>query len=668
MYKIMINNTLFCDSNVDELAVSDPVVELEVNKAGTFTMSVPPTHPIVVDYSLNKTTASVYIDNDSNPVFVGVLKEKKEDLNKFKNLMFEGELTYLNDSVLRPARKTGETVTTLLQSYINEHNEQVDESKQFTIGRITVNDTNNYISCYTNYNNTLSEINADLVEDLGGYLIVRKENGVRYLDYLAEPLNTCTQEIRLGENLLTYESNKNVEDIYTAIIPLGATLEEQEIEGLDAYTTIKSVNNGKDYLVNENEVSRLGFVCAVVKWDNVTDPSILKTKGSKYLNSTQYDNMTIECEAADLHYNDENVEMFKLFDKVHVVSKEHGLDKYFPVTKIEYNLNNPESNKIKLGIDKQESLTATQISENEIVKKEIESIKPSKILENAKINSSNLINTATNGFITFVNDADGNPKELIISDTKDYKQSTRLWKWNVNGLGYTNEGNNGLMQIAMTMDGQIVADFIKTGTMYADRIKGGTLNLGGLNNVNGILQIKNANGEVIGSWDKNGISATNCDLSGRMKSGESSSYLMELYQGKIIGYYNGIKRAQIDVTSQHTVNGTTYNGMQIDTNLLRLNNMANFLIDSESICVINNRASNSFYEGCTGKISYVTSLNFETMEKVASNLRFTSVTDNYYVSAYLQSCTWHEEDLTYAIGVNKKTLSFDKGLMTTSLS
>ena len=51
------------------------------------------------------------------------------------------------------------------------------------------------------------------------------------------------------------------------------------------------------------------------------------------------------------------------------------------------------------------------------------------------------------------------------------------------------------------------ADFIVAGTMLADRIKGGTLTLGGSNNVNGIAKVLDANGNEVVRLDKDGVYA-----------------------------------------------------------------------------------------------------------------------------------------------------------------
>ena len=64
------------------------------------------------------------------------------------------------------------------------------------------------------------------------------------------------------------------------------------------------------------------------------------------------------------------------------------------------------------------------------------------------------------------------------------------WKWSTFGTG---KG--------------FYADFIVAGTMLADRIKGGTLELGGEDNGNGIARVLNASGKEIVRLDKDGVYA-----------------------------------------------------------------------------------------------------------------------------------------------------------------
>jgi len=62
--------------------------------------------------------------------------------------------------------------------------------------------------------------------------------------------------------------------------------------------------------------------------------------------------------------------------------------------------------------------------------------------------------------------------ELFIMDSEDPSTARKVWRWNINGLGYSSTGISGPYGIAMTADGQIVADFITTGTLNANLIEG----------------------------------------------------------------------------------------------------------------------------------------------------------------------------------------------------
>src|SRR5699024_5575674 len=76
--------------------------------------------------------------------------------------------------------------------------------------------------------------------------------------------------------------------------------------------------------------------------------------------------------------------------------------------------------------------------------------------------------------------------------------------------------NNGQTQGIFLRNGKIYinASYIQSGTLSANLIKGGTLKLGGSNNTYGTLQILNSRGNVIGTWNKDGIEAENATITG----------------------------------------------------------------------------------------------------------------------------------------------------------
>lgn len=91
---------------------------------------------------------------------------------------------------------------------------------------------------------------------------------------------------------------------------------------------------------------------------------------------------------------------------------------------------------------------------------------PSTILDEARDNATSLITQAMGGYIYKTN------SELFIMDTDDPNTAEKVWRWNINGLGYSSTGINGPYGIAMTMDGSIVADYITTGTLNTNVIQG----------------------------------------------------------------------------------------------------------------------------------------------------------------------------------------------------
>lgn len=70
---------------------------------------------------------------------------------------------------------------------------------------------------------------------------------------------------------------------------------------------------------------------------------------------------------------------------------------------------------------------------------------------------------------------DGEPDEILIMDTADISTAVKVWRWNQAGLGYSGTGYAGPYGLAMTADGEIVADFISTGTLNANLIKAGVI-------------------------------------------------------------------------------------------------------------------------------------------------------------------------------------------------
>lgn len=468
MYRVYCNNSPLYDLRDEDLVLISPIVKIGENTAGSFEFSILPKHPHYEE--VNELTSVITAYDGDEEIFCGRVVEITKDLYNRKKVICEGELAYFNDSIQRPARYQGLTVRGYLETLVNIHNQQVKNQgidKTFKVGAVTVQDNNDYVYKYTNWESTLEVIKTDLLKTYGGYLRIRKENGVRYLDYLADYPNTNTQVIEFGSNLLDFTHDMVASDIVTAVIPIGARLEDvTEVEGLDAYLTIKDVNGGVDYVYSQEAVKSYGWIFKTVKWDDVHVADNLLKKGKEYLSDIQFAQITLTVSAVDLHMLHVDMERIKVLDRVRVTSTPNGLDRFFPVSEMTIYLDKPSNNKLTLGTSYSKNSLSTKTESNiTSIKDKIEELpKKSEILEEAKENASQLIHSATNGHVVTTAD------EQLIMDTADKKTARKLWRWNLNGLGYSKTGYNGTYETAITMDGQIVGERLVGGSVDASKL------------------------------------------------------------------------------------------------------------------------------------------------------------------------------------------------------
>ena len=342
MYRVYSDGLLLYHSKLENLKIFNPSVELEINKTGSFQFTIFPDHS---RYNLIKKLKSIItVYQDDYLLFRGRVLDDEIGWHNEKAVSCEGELAFLIDSIQRPYEYSG-TVRGFLDMLITRHNEQVEENKRFMLGNTNVVDANDYIvRSSSEYTDTWTELNDKLIKLLGGYLIVRHENGVHYLDYLKEINLLAPQKITFGKNLLDLKRIRKGAEIATAVIPLGAKLPDSE-----ARLTIASVNNGLDYIVDEEAEAQFGLIVKTVTFDDVTEAANLLTKGKAHLASLVNQLESIELSAADLATVDNDITSFHIGTQVRVTSDPHGIDQLFMVSKLSINLFNPAENMLTLG-------------------------------------------------------------------------------------------------------------------------------------------------------------------------------------------------------------------------------------------------------------------------------------------------------------------------------
>lgn len=352
MYKIYADDTLIYDSTIEDYKIGKGVVTLETNKSGSFVFSLYPDHFYYDKFVRLKTVIKVL--RDGKIVFRGRILNDVTDYFNNKVITCEGELGFLQDSIIRPYDFSG-TPEALFKKFITEYNDQVDDFKKFKIGTVTVVDPNDKIvRSNASYENALSNLNSRLLDgSLGGYFyITHGSDGseeIPTLNYLANFEKVSTQKIEFGSNLKDYTKKVTAGEIATAIIPLGAEIDDGDEKTPNLKLTIDKVNGGKDYVYDQTAVSLYGWIYKVVEWDDVTLPENLKAKALKKLENIIKQNVTIELNAIDLHLLDKKIESFNVCEYVRVISEPHKFDSVLLCNKQTLDLLKPDNDSLVLG-------------------------------------------------------------------------------------------------------------------------------------------------------------------------------------------------------------------------------------------------------------------------------------------------------------------------------
>ena len=468
MYKVYCDSTLIHNAASPDAAyhLIDPVLNLEDSAAGSFTFKMAPGSKGYNIVTRMVSTIKVYKDGDNRPLWTGRVLTESEDFWKCRTCTCEGALAFLNDSIQELHTYTNTDLLNFLQTLINNHNAKVANNRKINLGAVTVNDMNDSHVYTTAYQNTLTVIQSEIFDRLGGHLRIRyvANDDIPRLDYLSTYPTTAVQTINFGKNLLNFTKDWDLSDLVTVILPRGAQLETEDEYGNYDYVNVSTVNNNSKYVVSTNAYNTFGRIEGVVDFPDIETPAALLTIANTYLSALQFDTMTLTISAVDLHNIDSSITPFKLLDEVRCISLPHGMDAMFPIAAIEIPLDKPESVTYTMGKVAATLTTKTAESNHKVLTQIANMPSFTNLLDTAKANATEIMNQATTGYVTIVQEDDMS-QALIISNTPNYLNATKLWRFNMNGLGYMDTNISDNYSLAITMDGTIVADFIKTGIL-----------------------------------------------------------------------------------------------------------------------------------------------------------------------------------------------------------
>lgn len=94
---------------------------------------------------------------------------------------------------------------------------------------------------------------------------------------------------------------------------------------------------------------------------------------------------------------------------------------------------------------------------------------------------------------------------MYITDSNELEDADTVLRIGKNFLEISNNGIEGDFQTIIGIDGVINANFVQSGEISADRIRGGTLRLGGVNNAEGEINVLDSAGKDLVVVNKEGI-------------------------------------------------------------------------------------------------------------------------------------------------------------------
>lgn len=229
-----------------------------------------------------------------------------------------------------------------------------------------------------------------------------------------------------------------------------------------------SINDGKPYVDDNTYSSRV--ICAYWKDERYEVAENLLTDAKTTLAAMAVPQRSYDCSVIDLAstnpemYSFQDFSMFRVVTLIDDAKKTRINHQVVEVWRYPYY---PEKNKVVLS-------TVVPKIQSQIKQVQQQINNPnSSFHQQQQIVIDNATNwlTSANGYVVAVKDDAGTWKEILFLDTPDTETAKNVLRINTNGIGFSTNGINGPYTNAWTIDGNLVADFITSGTINANLVR-----------------------------------------------------------------------------------------------------------------------------------------------------------------------------------------------------
>lgn len=284
--------------------------------------------------------------------------------------------------------------------------------------------------------------------------------------------------IEYGKNLTKLEQDTDITSVYTDLLPYAV------ISDMDGNETVVTLSEQILPITETTLVQRKTLIKDFTDsfgMDDVITEEALRAKAEKYIENnplgTESPSLTISFEPLWKQPEYAAVlERVTLCDRLTIKHTALGVQATAKVIKTVYDSLAEKYVSITLGSVRSTLVDAVTDTQSTIQNTASKVDRLPSLMASAIQNATNLITGQNGGYVVLHTESEnGQPYELLILDAPNIADAVNVWRWNVGGLGFSSHGYNGPYETAITADGQIVANFITSGTLVANIIKAGVL-------------------------------------------------------------------------------------------------------------------------------------------------------------------------------------------------
>lgn len=283
--------------------------------------------------------------------------------------------------------------------------------------------------------------------------------------------------IEYGKNLTALEQDEDNSGVYTALLPYAVYTSE----GAENETVVTLPEITLPIVNSEIVRSKTLIMDFTEQFDGVVTEEALRAKANSYIKANPLGATipTVKVSFEPLWKQPEYsalLERVNLCDTVTIRHSALGVSVSAMVIETVYDTLAERYKSISLGQSKSSMITTISEVQSSVDKVESTVGRFPKLLQAAIGKATGLITGQSGGYVVIhTAEENGQPYELLILDAPSIDDAVNVWRWNVGGLGFSHNGYNGPYETAITADGQIVADFITSGSLVANIIKAGVI-------------------------------------------------------------------------------------------------------------------------------------------------------------------------------------------------